>query len=50
MGEHLLDLLVAEADLVNRVAFSLEGFEVGFDVGGEEDLWNGVSWGSEELL
>jgi len=39
LREHLLDFFVAEADLVDRVTLSLEGFEVAFDVGGKEDLW-----------
>jgi hypothetical protein len=38
LREHLLDFLVAEADLVDRVTLSLKGFEVAFDVGWKEDL------------
>lgn len=36
LGEHGLDLLVAEADLVD--GFSLAGVEVAFDIGRKEDF------------
>jgi len=39
LGEHLFAFLVAEDNLMDGVALSLEGFEVAFDVGREEDLW-----------
>jgi hypothetical protein len=38
LREHLLDFLVAEADLVDRVTLSLKGFKVAFDIGWKEDL------------
>lgn len=43
LREHVLDLLIAQPDLVDRVTLSFEGFKVALDVGGEEDLWRGVS-------
>jgi hypothetical protein len=43
LGEHLLNFLVAKADFVDGIALSLEGLEVAFDIGGEEDLWKDVS-------
>lgn len=41
LREHGLDLLVAQQDLVDGVALSLEGLEVALYIGGEEDLWMG---------
>ena len=43
LREHVLDLLIAQPDLMDRVTLSFEGFKVALDVGGEEDLWRGVS-------
>jgi hypothetical protein len=39
LREHLLDLVVAQTYLVDRITLSFEGFEVAFDVRREEDLW-----------
>lgn len=50
LGEHFLDLLVAQSYLVDRVTLSLEGFEVALDIGGEEDLWTEVSNGSQQYI
>lgn len=50
LWEHVLDLLVAQSDLVDRVALPLEGFEVTFDVGGEEDFWIRVRDGSYSCI
>lgn len=43
LWEHILDLFVAQQDLVDRVALPLEGFEVALDVGREEDFWRGLA-------
>jgi hypothetical protein len=41
LWQHLLDLLIAQSNLMDGVTLSLEGFEVALDVRGEEDLWGG---------
>lgn len=43
LWEHVAGFLVAEEDLVDGVTAVLERCVFAVDVGGEEDLWGGVS-------
>jgi hypothetical protein len=39
LRKHVIDLLIAQEDLVHRISLSFQGLEIAVDIRGQEDLY-----------